>query len=74
VKQLSNWSSDSLWIIYLALLAVLLPHTACVFNGVKPQASGWLGAPWSAVTAWAIPFSFEAVIAAPTHESAGHIK
>jgi hypothetical protein len=28
MKCLSGWSSTLLWIIYLTLLAVLLPHTA----------------------------------------------
>ena len=74
MKQLSNWSSNLLWIIYLALLAVLLPHTAWAFNRFEPQADGWLGVSWGLLTAWAGAFAFEAAIAALTHQLAKRIE
>jgi hypothetical protein len=74
MKQLSDWSINLLWIIYLALLAVLLPHTAWAFNRFEPQADGWLGVSWGLLTAWAGAFAFEAVIAALTHQLAKRIK
>ena len=40
MKQLSNWSTNLLWVIYFALLAVLLPHTAWAFSRFEPQARG----------------------------------
>ena len=74
MKQLSNWSTNLLWVIYLALLAVLLPHTAWAFNRFEPQANGWLGASWGVITAWAGAFAFEAAIAALTHQLAKRIE
>jgi hypothetical protein len=74
MKQLSNWSTNLLWMIYFALLAVLLPHTAWAFNRFEPQADGWLGVSWGVVTAWAGAFAFEAAIAALTHRLAKRIE
>jgi hypothetical protein len=71
--QMSHWSSKMLWIIYLALLAVLLPHTAWAFARFESPAAGWLGVSWGIVTAWAAAFAFEAAIAALTHKLAGRI-
>jgi hypothetical protein len=62
-----------MWFIYLALLAVLLPHTAWAFSRFEPQAEGWLGVPWGLITAWAAAFAFEAAIAALTHRLANRI-
>lgn len=55
-----------LWIIYICLLGVLLPHTAWLFGSFEP--SGLLGQ----VTGWAGAFAFEAAIAVLTHKLAGH--
>jgi hypothetical protein len=60
-------------IIYLALLAVLLAHTAWAFARFESPSAGWLGISWGIVTAWAAAFAFEAAIAALTHKLAGHI-
>jgi hypothetical protein len=68
MNQTSHWSSKVLWIIYLALLAVLLPHTAWAFARFESPAAGWLGVSWGAVAAWAAAFAFEAAIAALTHK------
>lgn len=59
MKHMSNWSSKMLWIIYLALLAVLLPHTAWAFARFESPAAGWLGVSWGTVTAWAAAFAFK---------------
>jgi hypothetical protein len=73
MKPSERWSSRMLWIIYLALLAVLLPHTAWAFARFKSPSVGWLGVSWGIVTAWAAAFAFEAAIAALTHKLAGRI-
>lgn len=57
-----------LWIVYIALLAVLLPHTAWAFGKFEPQEG--LGP----LVAWAAAFSFEAAIAVLTHKLAKHIE
>ena len=55
-----NWTSILLWGIYLALLGVLLPHTAWAFYQVEPENQfGW-------IIAWAAAVFFEATIAALT--------
>ncbi|MBN1316696.1 MAG: hypothetical protein JXA42_14555 [Anaerolineales bacterium] len=69
-----NWTNNLLWIIYLALLIVLLPHTAWAFSRFESPAMGWLGVQWGLVTAWAAAFAFEAAIAALTHKLAKHIE
>ena len=48
-----------LWLIYLMLLAVLLPHTAWAFKHFEVAGNGWL--------AWALAFVFEAAVFAFTH-------
>ena len=63
-----NWTNNLLWIIYLALLIVLLPHTAWAFSRFESPAMGWLGIQWGLVTAWAAAFAFEAALAALTHK------
>lgn len=73
MKPSAHWSSKMLWIIYLALLAALLPHTAWAFARFESTSAGWLGISWGIVTAWAAAFAFEAAIAALTHKLAGHI-
>ena len=53
MKRQQNGPNILLWSIYLALLAVLLPHTAWAFARFEPPAVGWLNVPWGKVTAWA---------------------
>jgi len=57
-----------LWLVYLALLAVLLPHTAWAFDNFEPSQDGisWV--------AWIGAFAFEAAIAALTHKLSKHIE
>jgi hypothetical protein len=55
-----------LWIIYIALLIVLLPHTAWAFAKFEPTGSEWVS--------WAAAFAFEAAIAALTHKLTGVIE
>jgi hypothetical protein len=69
-----SWSNLLLWAIYLALLAVLFPHTAWAFGRFEPQDASWQGVSWGTVTAWAAAFAFEAAIAALTHKLAKHIE
>lgn len=65
---MNHWTNRTLWGIYLALLGVLLPHTAWAFNRFEP-----VGATGTA-TAWAAAFAFEAAIATLTHKLAQHIE
>lgn len=68
-KRLQNINLTNLilWVVYIALLLVLLPHTAWLFarfeagEGISP-------------TAWAAAFAFEAAIAVLTHKLARHIE
>jgi len=53
-----NWSNVVLWSIYLALLGVLLPHTAWAFAQFEPARWAWLG--------WIAAIAFEGAIAAFT--------
>jgi vacuolar-type H+-ATPase subunit H len=64
----TSWTNRLLWLIYLSLLGVLLPHTAWAFGRFEPVG------PWGVVTAWAAAFAFEAAIAALTHKLAQHIE
>ena len=74
MKRQRNWSNLLLWTIYLALLAVLLPHTARPFGLFEPPEKGWLNVPWGMVTAWAAAVAFVAAIAALTQRLARHIE
>lgn len=62
-----------LWAVYLALLAVLLPHTAWAFSQFEPINVGMFGIKWGSVVAWTAAFAFEAAIAALTHRLSQHI-
>ncbi len=74
MKRQQNWSNILLWVIYLSLLTVLLPHTAWAFARFEPSGVSWLGVNWGAITAWAAAFTFESAIAALTHKLAKHIE
>ena len=54
----TNWANVVLWAIYLALLGVLLPHTAWAFAQFEPMRWAWLG--------WVAAVAFEGAIAAFT--------
>jgi type II secretory pathway pseudopilin PulG len=55
-----------LWLIYAALLGVLLPHTAWAFSRFEPDT------PLGLTVAWTAAFAFEAAIAALTDRLAQH--
>jgi hypothetical protein len=61
-----DWSRIILWAVYLALLAVLLPHTAWAFGQFEPPGWRWLG--------WVAAIAFEGAIAAFTWRLKGHIE
>jgi len=67
----TNWINRLLWLIYILLLLVLLPHTAWMFGQAEPESTGLV--PWGLITAWAAATVFELVIAAMTHKLSGHI-
>lgn len=62
----TNWTGLVLWLVYLSLLAVLLPHTAWAFQQFEPE--GGL------LIAWFAAVTFEASIAVLTHRLARHIE
>ena len=55
---MTNWTERALWGIYIALLVVLLPHTAWAFGQFEPEKFRWLG--------WVAALAFEGAIAALT--------
>lgn len=55
MNRLTNWL---LWLVYAALLIVLLPHTAWAFSQFEPPGWAWLG--------WVGAAAFEGAIAALT--------
>jgi hypothetical protein len=55
-----------LWLVYICILAVLLPHTAWAFSSMEPNGA-WL-VPWMAA------FGFEAAIASLTYKLAERIE
>jgi hypothetical protein len=55
---MNSWATRLLWIIYIALLLVLLPHTAWAFAQFEPEKWLWLG--------WVAAVAFEGAIAALT--------
>lgn len=59
-------SNHLIWLIYLLLLGVLLPHTAWAFAKFEPEGYGFV--------AWGGAFAFEAAIAVLTHQLARHIE
>ena len=59
-----------LWVIYISLLAVLLPHTAWAFQNFEPMSEAGQGS----IVAWTAAFAFEAAIAALTHKLTAHIE
>lgn len=70
-------STFILWIIFLALLAVLLPHTAWWFSQFQdPRAVDVFGVSLypGKITAWFAATVFEGTIAAYTHKLAQHIE
>jgi len=64
----ANATTILLWIVYVALLAVLWPHTAWAFSMF--EIAGLFGV----IVAWTGAFAFEASIAALTHKLARHIE
>lgn len=68
MKKLPQLTTNHiLWIIYIALLLVLLPHTAWLFLQFEPAGSMGVGA------AWAGAIAFESAIAVLTHKLAKRI-
>ena len=61
-------STHIIWLIYLALLGVLLPHTAWAFARFEPLGKGGV------ILAWLLAFAFEAALAIFTHKLAKHIE
>lgn len=66
-----NPTTVILWIVYVGLLLVLLPHTAWAFEQFEPVAVP-NSFPWGKITAWAGALAFEAAIAVLTHKLAKH--
>jgi len=78
MKQANSKSPTTviLWIVYVFLLAVLMPHTAWAFRAFEPS-SGWVitGDFTSAdLVSYIAAIAFEASIAVLTHKLAKHIE
>lgn len=69
-----GWTNRILWGVYLALLGVLLPHTAWAFGRFESDSTGLFGLKWGQAIAWLAAFAFEAAIAALTSKLAKHIE
>jgi hypothetical protein len=69
-----GWTNRILWGVYLALLGVLLPHTAWAFGRFESDNAGLFGFKWGQAIAWLAAFAFEAAIAALTSKLAKHIE
>jgi len=69
-----DWTNKGLWVVYLALLGVLLPHTAWAFGRFESDNAGLFGLKWGQATAWLAAFAFEAAIAVLTSKLARHIE
>lgn len=65
MKKIAN-EKNIIWLIYISLLAVLLPHTAWAFAKFEPAGNQ--------LVAWLAAFTFEAAIATFTHKLANHIE
>ena len=63
-----NWSTILLWTVYLALLGVLLPHTAWAFGQFEPVGAS------SKALGWVAALAFEGAIAAFTFRLKGRIE
>ena len=74
IRRQINPSNLVLWAVYLALLLVLLPHTAWLFSRFEAVSSAGQTSGGGMVTAWAAAFAFEAAIAVLTHKLARHIE
>ncbi|MCK6625577.1 MAG: hypothetical protein L6R45_10425 [Anaerolineae bacterium] len=66
LKKIEVTSHHLIWLIYLLLLGVLLPHTAWAFAKFEPEGYE--------LVAWGGAFAFEAAIAVLTHRLAKHIE
>lgn len=67
---IKDLTTKLLWAVFIALLGVLLPHTAWLFSSFEP-ADGWRIGGYSAI-AWAAAFAFESAIAVLVHKLAQH--
>jgi hypothetical protein len=65
-----------LWVVFLSLLASLLPHTAWAFDQFEPaEAERWaIFGTTATPVAWLFALSFETAIAALTHTLKNHIE
>lgn len=77
--KIKSTTTALLWIIYLFLLAVLLPHTAWAFRAFEPVAPEQLWVLWGDFTSadlvsYVAALAFEAAIAVLTHKLASHIE
>lgn len=73
MKPKQSITTIILWIVFIGLLLVLLPHTSWLFYQFEPAYSGD-GIDWGWVAAWAGAFAFESAIAVLTHKLAKHIE
>ncbi len=59
-------TNNALWLVYIGLLGILLPHTAWAFNRFEASSNAPIG--------WVASFAFEAALAVLTHKLSKHIE
>jgi uncharacterized membrane-anchored protein YhcB (DUF1043 family) len=70
-KMKKSFTFYVFWLVFLGLLATMLPHTQWAFRQLEPATSaaiiaGW-GMTWAEFVSWAAAFSFEAGLAVFVH-------
>lgn len=72
----SSMTTRILWLVYLCVLGMLLPHTAWAFRNWEPEISPvfFNGFTHADLVAWFGAFAFESAIAVLTHKLAKHIE
>lgn len=74
MNKKQDYTTAILWLVYAAILLVLLPHTAWTFSQFEPPAREWPIVGRVSITAWAAAIAFELAIATLTHKLAGHME
>jgi len=76
ITNIKSWTTAILWIVYLFLLVVLLPHTAWAFRAFEPNQSWVIYGNFTSadLVSYVGALAFEAAIAVLTHKLSTHIK
>lgn len=74
--KIKSWTTAILWIVYLFLLIVLLPHTAWAFRAFEPDHSWTIYGDFTSadLVSYVGALAFESAIAVLTHKLSTHIE